>query len=181
MKSGWKELGCHSHESNASAYWLVTPYWLVTRLPWRRYCSTGAELIRVTELEYGRVMACERASEHRRNFSRHLSLSPEFRASSTRLDVPFSPESDVPFSQFSLASCRPPKRMGFSGLNEVGGHLSSMRHRRWCRTTSESDFGNVVTLPRSYPTRPISPTRNNNPQPVGLVFQSPYNKTGKVL
>ena len=177
MKSGWKVLDCVSFRRRR-----------VRSLPiyWSRDFpgdGTGVESINsspLTELKHRKSMACEKASERCLSFSRHLSLSPESRASSTRLDVPFSPDGYVPFSP--VASSRPHNRMGFSDLNgEVGGHFHWTKHRRRCRTTSETDFGNVVTLPRSYPTRPISPTRNNNPQPVGLVFQSPYNKTGKVL
>lgn len=120
-------------------------------------------------------MAGDRGSEPRFSFSRHISVYSDSRATSTRLDLALSPDRETPFSP--AADSRPPSRMSFFG--DVVGHVHRNSRRRR-RTTTETDYGDVLTLPRSYPARSTSPTRSNNPQPVGLVFQSPYNKDGKV-
>ena len=110
--------------------------------------------------------------------SRDVSALSNSRAS-THLDLVFTPERDTPFSP--MANSRPPSRMSFVAQREVAnraGEIPEQRRRR--RTTTDVDFGGILTLPRISPTRSISPTRNNNPQPVGLVLQSPYNRTGEV-
>ncbi|XP_014662501.1 PREDICTED: uncharacterized protein LOC106805434 isoform X2 [Priapulus caudatus] len=57
------------------------------------------------------------------------------------------------------------------------------RQFRRPRTTTLRDFGAKPSPPTTEMTtlRVLSPTRRCNPQPMGLVYQSPYNREGKTF
>ncbi|KAI8518651.1 hypothetical protein Bbelb_046680 [Branchiostoma belcheri] len=54
------------------------------------------------------------------------------------------------------------------------------RRSRLPRNITFTDHGPVNTQPRLIP-RKLSPTRLHNPQPVGLVYQSPYNRDNQTF
>ena len=48
------------------------------------------------------------------------------------------------------------------------------------KTTTLTHYGHVETKPRDLQSRVLSPTRRHNPQPLGLVYQSPLHCNAQV-
>ncbi|XP_032243204.2 uncharacterized protein LOC116621507 [Nematostella vectensis] len=55
--------------------------------------------------------------------------------------------------------------------------LSKPRVFKRNKTTTLKDYGPVWTRPRDLQARVLSPTRRSNPQPLGLLYQSPLSNT----
>ncbi|KAK3697931.1 hypothetical protein QZH41_013011 [Actinostola sp. cb2023] len=53
--------------------------------------------------------------------------------------------------------------------------LAKRSRTKRTRTTNLTDFATVRTVPRDLRVRVLSPTRRQNPQPLGLRYQCPLN------
>ncbi|XP_035684492.1 uncharacterized protein LOC118421343 isoform X2 [Branchiostoma floridae] len=77
------------------------------------------------------------------------------------------------------ATWKPRVSVSSSGIppSNAKNKMANVFTRRSClpRNITFTDYGPVNTQPRYIP-RKLSPTRLHNPHPVGLVYQSPYNR-----
>ncbi|XP_078605621.1 uncharacterized protein LOC144878653 isoform X1 [Branchiostoma floridae x Branchiostoma japonicum] len=77
------------------------------------------------------------------------------------------------------ATWKPRVSVSSSGIppSNAKNKMANVFTRRSClpRNITFTDYGPVNTQPRHIP-RKLSPTRLHNPHPVGLVYQSPYNR-----